>query len=57
MTNPKAELTALNRQLTALGENAEELSYWQDIFEDLTQEEQKQLLAGLREELSALQSL
>lgn len=56
MTARKSELAELTHKLTALGEDAEELSYWQDIFDDLTEEEQGRLLAGLREELAALES-
>ncbi len=56
MTN-LSELAELTRKLVAHGEDAEELSYWRDIFDDLTEQEQEKLVAGLREELAALQSL
>ncbi|MBI3305092.1 hypothetical protein HYZ80_02100 [Candidatus Parcubacteria bacterium] len=57
MTDPGPELGELVRKLVSHGEDAEELSYWQDIFTDLTAAEQEKLLAGLRQELAALERL
>lgn len=56
MTASATELDDLTQKLVSLGEDAEELSYWRDIFDDLTEEEQGRLLAGLREELAALET-
>ncbi|OGZ96466.1 MAG: hypothetical protein A2847_00255 [Candidatus Sungbacteria bacterium RIFCSPHIGHO2_01_FULL_50_25] len=44
-------------ELLLLGEDAEELKFWKNIFEDLAPEEQEKLRMNLEEELKELQKL
>ena len=44
-------------ELLLLGEDAEELKFWKNIFEDLALEEQEKLRANLERELEELKKL
>lgn len=50
------ELKNLIEKLIDLGEDKEELSFWQTIFDDLTITEQKELIKILSEEIQSLQN-
>ena len=50
------ELKNLIEKLIDLGEDKEELSFWQTIFDDLTTTEQKELIKILSEEIQSLQN-
>ncbi len=60
MTNPtnakKAELAALIESLVPLGEDADELRFWGNIFDDLEPGEQDKILTELRDELEKLKN-
>jgi len=44
-------------ELLHLGEDAEELKFWKNIFEDLAPEEQEKLRANLEGEIEELKKL
>lgn len=44
-------------ELLHLGEDAEELKFWKNIFEDLAPEEQEKLRVNLEEELKELKKV
>lgn len=44
----------LIQKLITLGEDREELEYWQSIYPDLAPEKQTELLQNLQEEVQAL---
>ena len=50
----RSEITNLITELINLGEDADELNYWLDIFDDLPEEKQALLYVNLKEELEAL---
>lgn len=54
---PKQDLAELIRELAQLGDDAEELQFWHDIFDDLEREEQEKLFSILREEYDKLKSV
>jgi O-methyltransferase involved in polyketide biosynthesis len=54
MPDPKEEFHDVMEQLIALGETKEELLYWESLFDELTPEEQDEILSTLKEELAAL---
>lgn len=50
------ELNNIIQKLIALGEDAEELNLWKDIYADLDPEDQKELDENLTNELKELQA-
>ncbi len=50
----KSELEPILDQLIALGEDADELNYWRDIFEDLPEDKQQDIAKLYQEELTEL---
>ncbi len=50
----KQELEPLLEELIALGEDADELHYWRDIFEDLPPEKQEEVCLLFKAELHEL---
>jgi hypothetical protein len=57
MDDHKKEFHDVIEKLIPLGEDEKELRYWEAIFDDLTDQEKKDVLANLKEELAALQKL
>ncbi|HEY4479298.1 MAG TPA: hypothetical protein VI981_03005 [Candidatus Paceibacterota bacterium] len=57
MTYDKQNLDELIEKLLKFGEDAEELGYWQSIFDDLEPGEQEALISNLRDELEKLEKL
>ncbi len=53
----KQELEPLLDQLIALGEEADELNYWRDIFDDLPAEKQDEVGMLFKAELDELQAI
>ena len=53
----KAEIEILVKKLIALGEDAEEMQYWIDIYNDLPEEQQQELFKNFSEELKKLETL
>ena len=49
------ELEKLINELVKLGEDREELAFWQTIYPDMTANEQQKLLKILAEEIISLQ--
>jgi hypothetical protein len=52
----KQELSAIAEKLIRAGEDKEEMEYWLDIYDDLPEEEKKNLADNLQNELQALLS-
>lgn len=52
--NLREELENIIQKLEALGEDEKELKYWLTIFDDLTAEEQEELMKNLRSSLVEL---
>lgn len=50
----KEELQKIISKLIELGEDKDELTYWFDIFDDLSEEKQKEVFSNLQEELTKL---
>lgn len=50
----KEKLKQIIEKLIELGEDKDELAYWLDIFDDLTEEKQKEIFSNLKEELTKL---
>lgn len=50
----KQELEKIIIKLVELGEDKDELNYWLDIFDDLSEEKQKEIFSNLQEELNKL---
>jgi len=50
-------LKIIVEKLIALGEDAEELQYWLDIYIDLPEEQQKEIFENLSAELKKLEAL
>lgn len=48
------KLKNLIEELISLGEDEEELKFWQNIFQTFTDSEQERLLRGFKEEVVAL---
>ncbi len=57
MDSVKQEFYDVIEQLIPLGEDKKELSYWEAIFDDLTEEEKKDVLNNLKEELASIKKL
>jgi len=57
MPTRKEELRDLVAKLIPLGEDAHELKFWEEIFEDLSEEDQIKVLENLRTELKSLEGL
>lgn len=53
----KQDLAELIHELAQLGDKAEELKFWYDIFDDLKREEQQKLFSILCEERDKLKAL
>lgn len=53
----KQELEPLLDQLITLGEDADELNYWRDIFDDLPAEKQDEVGMLFKAELDELQAI
>ncbi|HEX3082565.1 MAG TPA: hypothetical protein VHQ86_04900 [Candidatus Saccharimonadia bacterium] len=53
----KSELTQIIDQLIKLGEDADELHYWVDIYDDLEPEAKAALADNLKGELAKLEAL
>ena len=53
----KEELKKIVIKLVQLGEDKDELNYWFDIFDDLSEEKQKEIFSNFQEELSKLSTL
>ena len=53
----KQDFDTLITKLIALGENTDELRLWQKIFDDLTEDERRELVMILEEELGKLEAL
>ena len=51
----KQEITQIIGQLVQLGEDQDELSYWLQIYDDLSEEKQAMLYVNLKQELESLQ--
>jgi len=51
----KQEITDIINQLIRLGEDQDELNYWLQIYDDLSEEKQALLCLNLKQELEALQ--
>ena len=49
------KLTKLIEELIRLGEDREELEFWQTIYPDMTKTEQEELINILTDEVQALQ--
>jgi hypothetical protein len=52
MTDRKKEFHDVIERLIPFGEDEKELRYWEAIFDDLTPEEQDEVMANLKEELA-----
>ena len=50
----KEELNKTINELISLGEDPEELKYWQEIFDDLPENQQKEVFALFEQELGQL---
>ena len=57
MSLEKEKLENIIKKLTDLGEDKQELKFWQEIFDDLKEEEKQNLLNNLEEELKKLENL
>ena len=57
MNSKKEKLENLIKELIELGEDERELKFWQEIFDDLEEEEKQKLLDNLEEELGKLKKL
>lgn len=55
--NDKETLQILVQKLTQRGDDAEELAFWEQIFDDLEPDEQERLFEILSEELKRLEAL
>jgi hypothetical protein len=49
-----SELGQIIQHLIILGEDRDELLYWQSVYEDLSPEQQQELYQNLEQELQAL---
>lgn len=53
----KEKLKQLIDKLVALGENGDELRFWESVFDDLHEEEQAKIMAILEKELGNLEKI
>lgn len=53
MAGQKQEFHDVIERLIPFGEDEKTLRYWEDIFDDLTPEEQGEVMANLKAELAA----
>jgi len=51
----KQEITDIIAQLIKLGEDQDELNYWLQIYDDLSEDKQALLYVNLKQELETLQ--
>lgn len=57
MDPEKEKLENFIKELIELGEDERELKFWQEIFDDLEEEEKQKLLDNLEEELEKLKKI